>query len=254
MLTADQCRAFRDEGFVLVPGLIEAQARERYGRRFVDLVEGRATMPADMIAMRDVMVVKGAVQPPTPLHAINKILNLESDPVLFGYARDRRVLAIARQLIGEPADGPLHVITTNVFNKPPGVDGRHPLHQDLRYFRLRPAAGIVAAWTALSRCTRQSGCLAVIPGSHLGGLREHGDPDWDYVNHAFYGVDVDGGSRLHIEMQPGDTLFFHPLLIHGSGRNRSGDFRRAISAHYASPRCESPGRDWRSGAHVRTVA
>ena len=38
-------------------------------------------------------------------------------------------------------------------------------------------------------------------------------------------------------MQPGDTVFFHPLLLHGSGRNRTSGFRRAISAHYASAEC-----------------
>ena len=43
--------------------------------------------------------------------------------------------------------------------------------------------------------------------------------------------------RVHLEMEPGDTVFFHPLLLHGSGRNRSSGFRRAISAHYASAEC-----------------
>jgi phytanoyl-CoA hydroxylase len=38
-------------------------------------------------------------------------------------------------------------------------------------------------------------------------------------------------------MQPGDTVFFHPLLLHGSGRNRSDGFRRAISSHYAAAEC-----------------
>ena len=254
MLTASERQAFQDTGYILVPGLIDAVDRARYDKRFVDLAHGLATLPPGMIAMRDVMVVKGAVDPATPLHAINKILNFEADPVLFDYVRDRRLLGIARQLVDAMQDEPLYVITTNVFNKPPGVDGRHPLHQDLRYFRLRPAGGIVAAWTALAPCTRETGCLAVLPGSHLGELRAHGDPDWDYVNHAFYGVEgVDSAKRVHVEMQPGDTLFFHPLLIHGSGRNRSDNFRRAISAHFAASRCETDERDWKTGPHVREV-
>jgi phytanoyl-CoA hydroxylase len=41
-------------------------------------------------------------------------------------------------------------------------------------------------------------------------------------------------SRLHVEMEPGDTVFFHPLLIHGSGANRTEGFRKAISCHYAN--------------------
>ena len=38
-------------------------------------------------------------------------------------------------------------------------------------------------------------------------------------------------------MEPVDTVLFHPLLLHGSGSNRSGGFRRAISGHYASAEC-----------------
>jgi phytanoyl-CoA hydroxylase len=46
-------------------------------------------------------------------------------------------------------------------------------------------------------------------------------------------------------MDPGDTLLFHSLLIHGSGRNKTQRFRRAISAHYARGDAEDTwgGRD-----------
>ena len=70
--------------------------------------------------------------------------------------------------------------------------------------------------------------------------------------------------RVHLEMQAGDTVFFHPILIHGSGMNRTQGFRKvghlslslslrpppppplppitllslqAISTHYASSHC-----------------
>lgn len=32
--------------------------------------------------------------------------------------------------------------------------------------------------------------------------------------------------RVHLEMEAGDTVFFHPLLIHGSGMNRTDGFRK----------------------------
>jgi phytanoyl-CoA hydroxylase len=193
------------------------------------------------------MVVKEAVQPVTALHGINKMINFEDDAELYGYTREPGLLACVRDLIGDD----VYSISTNVFNKPPGVDGRHPLHQDLRYFRIRPAGGIVGTWTALSTADRESGCLAVLPGSHEGPLLDHDDPDWEYVNAGFFGVEIDASERRHVEMQRGDTLLFHPLLIHGSGQNRSADFRRAISSHYASGECESPVREWRVGKSVR---
>lgn len=37
---------------------------------------------------------------------------------------------------------------------------------------------------------------------------------------------------VHLEMEAGDTVFFHPILIHGSGMNRTSGFRKVIlSAH-----------------------
>ena len=32
-------------------------------------------------------------------------------------------------------------------------------------------------------------------------------------------------------------MFFHPILIHGSGANRTSGFRKSISSHFASAKC-----------------
>jgi phytanoyl-CoA hydroxylase len=225
-------------GYVLVRGLVDAETLARLDARFEALVTGEVPAPADMVIMKDVAFVKGGATAASPLHAINKILSFESDPVLWPFAAHEPMLERVREIAGPE----LVTLSTNLFNKPPGVDGRHPMHQDLRYFSIRPADRIVATWTAIDRCTRENGCLAVIPGSHRSDLAEHANPDWELVNYGFFaarGVDLE--ARVHVEMEPGDTLFFHPLLVHGSGRNRSEDFRRAISVHYASAECARPG-------------
>ena len=41
---------------------------------------------------------------------------------------------------------------------------------------------------------------------------------------------------VHFELDPGDTVFFHPNRIHGSGSNRSAGFRRSILTHFTSAR------------------
>ncbi|XP_044533207.1 phytanoyl-CoA dioxygenase, peroxisomal isoform X2 [Gracilinanus agilis] len=59
------------------------------------------------------------------------------------------------------------------------------------------------------------------------------------VNIMFHGIqDYDiNQPRTHLVMEKGDTVFFHPLLIHGSGRNKTQGFRKAISCHFASSNC-----------------
>ncbi|MEE9608813.1 MAG: phytanoyl-CoA dioxygenase family protein, partial [Myxococcota bacterium] len=150
--------------------------------------------------------------------------------------KHRELLDRVEALIGPD----IKSIHNMLINKPPGVDGRHPLHQDLLYFPFRPADAIVATWTALEPCTRENGCLVVVPGTHKGELFEHENPDWEWLNHAYFGAKGVGAhpERVHLEMEPGDTVFFHPVLLHGSGRNRSPGFRRAISAHFASAACQ----------------
>ena len=238
-LTAEQLSRYERDGFVLLEGLISEDKVARWSKRFEDLVLGNVPVPERLVVMKDIMVVKGVVEPATPLHAINKLLSFEDDPVLWEYPLDEALLAAVRSIAGPE----LFTISSNLFNKPPGLDGRHPLHQDLRYFALRPAEKIVAAWTAIDRTTRENGCLAVIPGSHKTELRKHGDPDWEHVNFGFFAAEgVDPEARVHVQMAPGDTLLFHPLLMHGSGHNRTDGFRRAISTHYASVDCQRPAR------------
>lgn len=250
-LNESQLRDYQRDGFLLLPALVPQGRLSDFSQRFEDLALGRAQRPARMVVMNDVMVVKGAVAPASPLHAVNKLLSFEDDPELFAYAELPALLEAVRSLIGPR----VMTLSTNVFNKPPGVDGRHPLHQDLRYFALRPADKIVAAWTALEACNRENGCLAVVPGSHRGELAPHGDPGWSYLNSGFFAAEgIDPASRIHVEMEPGDTLLFHPLLVHGSGRNRSAGFRRAISVHYASADCERPSTPRKRDPVMRRIS
>ncbi|XP_069483881.1 uncharacterized protein [Ambystoma mexicanum] len=60
------------------------------------------------------------------------------------------------------------------------------------------------------------------------------------VNKLYHGVrDYDQSlPSVHLIMEKGDTVFFHPLLIHGSGINRTMQPRKAISCHFASADCE----------------
>jgi phytanoyl-CoA hydroxylase len=60
------------------------------------------------------------------------------------------------------------------------------------------------------------------------------------VNKAFHGIlSFDKTKdRAYLEMEAGDCIFFHPMLVHGSGANQSNRYRKAISCHYASSNCD----------------
>ena len=234
-ITDEMLDAYWEKGFVVVRDLVGNEDCERWIRRLADIVEGRVETAPDMLVMKDVMVAKGAVTAGSPMEAIAKLQDYEQDPVLDTYTTNDAILDCVERIIGDD----VMTIHTMLINKPPNVDGRHPLHQDLLYFPFRPADSIVATWTALEPVTVANGCLVVVPGSQRGELLRHENPDWEHLNGGYFGAkDVDDlkAQRAHLEMNPGDTVFFHPILLHGSGRNRTENFRRAISAHYANTR------------------
>jgi phytanoyl-CoA hydroxylase len=222
---------YQDHGYVVVPNLIEPDHLQIWIDRLSDIVEGRTPPSPGMLVMKDVMVAKGTVKAGSRMEAIAKIQDFENDPVLDSYTTHAAILECVETIVGKD----VQTIHTMLINKPPHVDGRHPLHQDLLYFPFRPADKIVASWTALEPVTRENGCLVVLPDSHRGELLQHGNPHWDNLNAGYFGAKgVDTSNRVHLEMNPGDTVFFHPILVHGSGRNKTEGFRRAISAHYCA--------------------
>ncbi len=233
-LDANELEFYWENGYVVKPGLIPRADLDRWLERLDDIVQQRVPKADGMLVMKDVMVAKGKVEPGNQLEAIAKIQDYEKDPVLDTYTTHTSVLDVIECIVGHD----VQTIHTMLINKPPNVDGRHPIHQDLLYFPFRPADRIVASWTALERVTKENGCLVVVPGSHRGELLTHENPpDIEDLNMGYFGAadigdQIDG--RIHLEMEPGDTVFFHPVLLHGSGRNRTDGFRRAISAHYTA--------------------
>ena len=170
---------------------------------------------------------------------ITKIQFFYDDDVLRTYLRHPAVLDMVESIIGSD----IKMIHNMLINKPRDLgkgSSRHPPHQDYWYFPMTRSDRIVAAWTAMEKIDEENGCLFVVPGTHLEGLRMHEYPEGS-VNRSYHGIQgfdfdkarAEGKVRM-CHMDAGDTIFFHPLLIHGSGPNTSPRFRKAISGHFAN--------------------
>ena len=235
LISDEMLEQYWEHGYTLVRGVFGPELVASFQQRFADIVNGDIPPAEGMLVMRDIMVAKGAVKPSTKAEEVAKVQDFENDEVLYSYVTNERLLDCIERLIGHE----VFTLHTMLINKPPNVDGRHPLHQDLLYFPFRPADKIAAGWTALQPINKENGCLTVVPGSHKHGLLKHENPDWEYLNGAYFGAQGVGEQteRVYVEMDAGDTIFFHPELLHGSGRNKTQGFRRAISAHFASTEC-----------------
>lgn len=237
VLTLEQRQFYEENGYLLFKKLIPQKDLDLYRDHFRKLCNGEAERAVTMTVMRDVILKKK--KDVTGEQMITKIQDFQDDPVLFSYCQSPQVLDIVEAIAGPN----IKSIHSMLIHKPPNVgdSGRHPFHQDLYYFPMRPAERIAGIWTAMERVDRENGCLSVIPGSHKGELLAHGYPEWNgMVNKAYHGIlnYKPPENRVHVIMEPGDTLIFHPLLHHASGANRTQGYRKAISCHYASADCQ----------------
>jgi len=237
LLTLEQRKFYEENGFILIKGIVSPQDIALFRDRFLEIANSEAG-PPDMLIMRDVKELKQHGKKRTGEHAITKLQNFQDDEVFFKYCSNANIVKYVSCFTGPDVKS----VHTMLINKPPniGETGRHPLHQDLHYFPFRPADRIVCAWTAMEKITRENGGLVVLKGTHKGQLLEHDYPEWE-ANSMYHGVksiENENAERVYLDMEIGDTVFFHPILIHGSGANKTTGFRKAISCHYASSHCD----------------
>lgn len=235
-LTEEQRKFYEENGFLVIRNLVDKKDLEKYRKRFEEICRREVEVPGITI-MRDVAILKSEFV--KDQKAVTKIQTWHADPVLWEYCCLPEVVDYVECFLG-PNVVAMH---TMLINKPPDpgkLSSRHPMHQDLYYFPFRPADRIVCSWTAMEKVNRDNGCLVVLPGTHKGQLLQHDYPEWEGgVNKMYHGVRdfKPDHPRVHLEMEAGDTVFFHPLLIHGSGANRTQGFRKAISCHYTTGDC-----------------
>ncbi|KAI6214318.1 hypothetical protein M3Y94_00253400 [Aphelenchoides besseyi] len=238
VLSLEQKQFYDINGYLLIRSCVAKSEIDRFHRRFQEICQGVNVSPEMTVAIDPLAVRNGQLKGES---VVSKLRDTTHDPILFEYCKYPAIVDVVSDLIAKPNDCVM-AMHGMLINKPPDIDNHsyHPIHQDLVYFNFRPADLICAAWTAMERVTRANGCLCVVPGSHKwkSEVLDHGYPKWDKgVNPAYYGIkefDPNTAELVHVEMEAGDTLFFHPLLLHGSGANRTNGFRKAISCHYAN--------------------
>ena len=96
---------------------------------------------------------------------------------------------------------------------------------------------MASAFIAVDRATRENGCLQVMRGSHHLGRIDH------VLTGEQAGADVERVQEVlkrqalvHVEMEPGDALFFHCNLLHRSDQNKSKNPRWSMICCYNAAR------------------
>ena len=140
-----------------------------------------------------------------------------------------RVLDLVEALIGP--DILLYNVTYII--KEAGSVTHVTWHQDLTYWGLSHDDQ-VSMWLALSPTTAESGCMRMLPGSHLQGRVEH-EVTEDGSNVLFQGQRVQGvdeSRAVMCSLEPGEASFHHGWTLHASMPNASADRRIGLNVQY----------------------
>ncbi|MDO6612308.1 phytanoyl-CoA dioxygenase family protein [Shewanella sp. 1_MG-2023] len=150
------------------------------------------------------------------------------------FSRGKRLADSVEKILGEPV---FHT-TTKIMMKEPLVGGAWEWHQDYGYwatdnFHLYPK--IVSCMIAINKATIENGCLEVLKGSHHIGRIDHNKTgDQKGANMTFVEEALKHHELVKVELDPGDTLFFHCNLLHKSNQNTSTEPRWVMIPAYCA--------------------
>jgi ectoine hydroxylase-related dioxygenase (phytanoyl-CoA dioxygenase family) len=211
-LTREQLEQFRSEGYVAVPGVLDAAEL--------------AALRAEEERFRLGVAYGG---PDNQTLFVNVQLCHRSEPIRRFCTLGRHVPAVVQIL------GPDVCLTHQQFVTKLPDRGEQtsdiPFHQDNGYGRLEPPHD-VTLWIPLVDTDERNGCLWIVPRSHEQGLVEH---DRAGVNPLLREAAVAGRAQP-LPMRAGDGVFFTGLTLHRSGPNHAAHARPALFVRYCHPR------------------
>ena len=163
-LDPGQVQSFVDEGYLVVPGMMEEAELEELKRDLVEVARGRYECdniePVDP-AMSDQAVLESILCIHQP-HFVS--------PVIESYVRHPGICGALSQITAAHLpfwDGSVKCMQSMYFVKPPNFQGQ-AWHQDEIYIPTRDRS-LIGAWIAVDDSTVENGCIYVIPGSHRPG-------------------------------------------------------------------------------------
>jgi len=126
-------------------------------------------------------------------------------------------------------------------------------HQDLTYWGLSHDDQ-VTMWLALSVADEASGCMRMVPGSHLAGRMDHDISQHDKDNVLLQSQtvhNVDENGAVLCPLQPGEASFHHGWTLHASMPNKSNDRRIGLNVQYLATHVRQTKHDLDTAMLVR---
>lgn len=238
-LTAEQRAHYRDEGYLVVPHLLDQN----------DLAPARGAMMHKVSAIADQLFDEGLIADklegsPFETRLAELFANLTDQEFLRSGRswRDRlpgyyhlmanpKILDLVESLLGG------EIFANPVYNVRPKVPkvaaGAVPWHQDKSYWPGANANPVITVWIALVDATLENGCLHIIP-------RTHNQRVLSFHHEAYSGTGYTEIDDKHLKspqidalpLQAGGAILFNDRCIHMSTPNNSQEVRWSVDLRY----------------------
>src|SRR5215475_2548746 len=225
MLTNQQIEAYRRDGYLVIPRLIEGEQLAEL-RALTDRIVAEAGGIAQSDELYDLEASHSAALP--------RVRRLK--PAIFkrytffhGLVRDPRITAILAQLLGP--DIRQHGGKLNM--KSAGYGSPVEWHQDWAFYP-HTNDDVLATGLYLDDCDMENGPLLVVPGTHKGPIYDH------HADGYFAGAmdpelkGLDYSKAVPLTGKAGSMTIHHARLVHGSALNTSSKPRRLLLHEYTA--------------------
>ncbi len=254
-VNVEEYRRFREQGFLVIKGLVPQDDVQEMNEFMDDMLSGRKAIDGAQIMKnmgRDVRTPDELLR----IHMLHR-----KSPLHERFLLHPRILDGLEALIGPD----VLALQSMLFFKQPGQPGQG-YHQDSYYIPTFPDT-LCGAWLALTEATLENGCLWYAVGSQnepvypdpngmgaamssnigdLGTIENASAPD-EARNGLTRVVRKYEGKAVHVLAEPGDVVYFGGHVVHWSHPNKSTTARRSFVGHFCNARSMVPwnhGETW----------
>jgi ectoine hydroxylase-related dioxygenase (phytanoyl-CoA dioxygenase family) len=224
MLTDRDVEFYREEGYVLVPDVLDSAMLSRVRQHVAEICEG-----ARGLERHDAIYdLEPTHRPDAP-----RVRRIKTPHLSFPFFRELAghppMVEILRRLLGPGVR--LHGSKINM--KAPGYGSPVEWHQDWAFYP-HTNDDVLAVGVMLDDCRLENGPLMVMPGSHKG-------PTWDHHADGYFcgAIDPDAcpldfSKAVPLTGRAGSCSFHHVRLVHGSAQNTSALPRQLLLYEFAA--------------------
>jgi ectoine hydroxylase-related dioxygenase (phytanoyl-CoA dioxygenase family) len=223
-ITPRQINRYHEEGYLVVPGLYEAEEIVDWKERIISRLRKEGNLD-DPTGVRVWMVG-------------------ELGEWLRAQMLEHQVVAILKCLIAPNVE----FLSVKAVFKNSETRFGSPWHHDWFYWR---GSNKISVWIALDDVTPENGCLKVVPGSHRNVYEVVKVKEAIGFQNRVEESSFADLPPVALPVERGGAVFFHDRLLHASYPNTAGADRWSLISTYRNAEEKDESTVWKTSIRVR---